>query len=572
MMSQRMLLGRPLSEHIGGRWAISWQAYLVNAPVSAASVLTVITLPASGAAWLRAVAVMLVGLAVIAAFFIIADRTFLRHRREHPVPVWWVAVLGAGIGVTRALAVNASAEALGISASAQTAPTRWMWAGILGAIMLPLGALLLSSIAEFRNEHRRLLTERAEAERHVMEQEGVLETLTQALAREVEEEVRRELASLPDDELDARSASEAVRRASHRLWERPEPRQDGGTGVWRVLRIAMRHQSIPAFMVAVVWAVAAVPTILTNVGGMSAVVDVIASVAAIWATLAVTNRLTVHHPRGRIPLWVAGVLGAAFLTGPVAFLVFDPRPLSAGPPMFLSNLLWLGFVTAVLTVGAGAVVSGERMLAGLSRDIDDDEVRVRALEAESARMTRELAARLHGSMHSPIVTRAALLAGAQAGEGVRERLLDSVGRITLPAPDTAQAAGPSEAVLQVIEPWRPLVGIHVEVEPAAASAAWSTLDLRSLERLVEEAVANAYRHGGATMIEIRLAASDDAVTLSVVDDGSGLPAAAVPGLGMRLLESVAPGGWSLGSGLDGRTRLVVPIPVGMPRELPQQPH
>ena len=47
-------------------------------------------------------------------------------------------------------------------------------------------------------------------------------------------------------------------------------------------------------------------------------------------------------------------------------------------------------------------------------------------------------------------------------------------------------------------------------------------DVLALSRIVQEAVANAARHGHARSAEVRLACSGGGATLTVVDDGSGI--------------------------------------------------
>jgi signal transduction histidine kinase len=59
-----------------------------------------------------------------------------------------------------------------------------------------------------------------------------------------------------------------------------------------------------------------------------------------------------------------------------------------------------------------------------------------------------------------------------------------------------------------------------------------------LYRIAQEAISNAVRHGHATRIEVRLAIGDGAVTLTVEDNGCGLPASepAAGGMGLRSMR------------------------------------
>lgn len=565
-MSPRTVLGLGLRDHIGGRWAVSWQAYAINAPVSAASVLAVIDLPTTARAWGAAGIVMVVGLLVIAVYFVLADLTFLRNRREHPVPIAIVVALGGAIGVTRALAVHGTASALDL----QTGPDdllllRIVWAGVLGGVMVPLGALLLSTISCFRRERRRLLEERADVERHLLEQEGVLDALSTAVEEDVREEIRREISDLPSGQLTPVTASEAVRRTSHRLWDRPVAHPGARRDVPRVLGVTLQRQSLPAVAIPAVWAVAAVPTIVGNVGGLLCVVDIAFSCLAIWASLRLADLLAVRRPGRRLWFSLAGIVLAAVMTGPVAYVMFDPRPLTEGVPMFVANLLWLLFVAGVVTLAAGALASGEAVLQTLAEDISDDEVRARALDGETERILREIATRLHGSVHSPVVARVAMGTTSEADDdGLRQRLIDSVGQFTLIDAGGEDDAELEDCLIAAIDPWLPLVDVVVEVDGPEEALPFAPGRFRRVARVVDEAIANAYRHGGATRIEIRARMEPGVVLLTVVDDGRGMAPEGESGLGSRLFDAIAPGAWSLDTDGHGRTRLTLPIPLGTP--------
>ena len=58
-------------------------------------------------------------------------------------------------------------------------------------------------------------------------------------------------------------------------------------------------------------------------------------------------------------------------------------------------------------------------------------------------------------------------------------------------------------------------------------------------RIVGEAVANAFRHGQATMCTVQLSANDDHLHLDVCDDGTGIPLAATPGIGLASMRDRA---------------------------------
>jgi signal transduction histidine kinase len=82
-------------------------------------------------------------------------------------------------------------------------------------------------------------------------------------------------------------------------------------------------------------------------------------------------------------------------------------------------------------------------------------------------------------------------------------------------------------------------------------------------RIASEAMTNAVRHAGAGTVRVALHATD-VLTLEVVDDGAGLPADVVDGVGVASMRERAHelgGTLSLGPGAEGGTRVVARLPL-----------
>ncbi|GAA1055122.1 hypothetical protein GCM10017608_19740 [Agromyces luteolus] len=107
-----------------------------------------------------------------------------------------------------------------------------------------------------------------------------------------------------------------------------------------------------------------------------------------------------------------------------------------------------------------------------------------------------------------------------------------------------------------------VVGIDVAEPPGPASTLPPAVEVAAY-RIASEALANARRHSGASAVQVRIAADDRALTVDVRDDGTGIPADAVRGVGLRSLHERAAelgGSLRIDSG-DGGTlvRAVLPI-------------
>lgn len=82
-------------------------------------------------------------------------------------------------------------------------------------------------------------------------------------------------------------------------------------------------------------------------------------------------------------------------------------------------------------------------------------------------------------------------------------------------------------------------------------------------RIATEAVANAVRHSGARAVEVRLDVEEGWLVVEVVDDGRGIAADAVPGVGLTSMRERAAevgGRFAAGPGPDGGTRVLARLP------------
>lgn len=100
--------------------------------------------------------------------------------------------------------------------------------------------------------------------------------------------------------------------------------------------------------------------------------------------------------------------------------------------------------------------------------------------------------------------------------------------------------------------------LHLEVDATGLPAAVEVAVLR----IVTEAVRNATRHAAATRIDVRVASTPGTVRIEVRDDGLGVPADVVPGVGLAAMRERAEelgGTLTVHAAPDGGTRVVAEI-------------
>ena len=83
-----------------------------------------------------------------------------------------------------------------------------------------------------------------------------------------------------------------------------------------------------------------------------------------------------------------------------------------------------------------------------------------------------------------------------------------------------------------------LLGIECTCEFSSPTPLFDNSTSTHLYRIAQEAVSNAARHGKAQHVVIRLAATPSEVSLTIADDGAGLPAGSnrKPGLGLGIMQ------------------------------------
>lgn len=149
---------------------------------------------------------------------------------------------------------------------------------------------------------------------------------------------------------------------------------------------------------------------------------------------------------------------------------------------------------------------------------------------------------------------------------LRPPALDDLGLVRALQQQAERLSGPGFAV-------RVDGDLPRHLPPAAEVAAY---------RIVSEALTNARRHAGAANVQVRLDHDERMLRLTVHDDGSGIAADAVPGVGLRSLReraaelggtleiaSAAGGGTEIRAALPLTAAEAVPAPEGAPEPEPE---
>jgi len=100
----------------------------------------------------------------------------------------------------------------------------------------------------------------------------------------------------------------------------------------------------------------------------------------------------------------------------------------------------------------------------------------------------------------------------------------------------------AQRLAEVTEPWRELCPVLLDLTPGIEQLEGAPAE--SLAVVVREAIANAFRHGKATTVDVRIESRPPSATVRVRDDGMGAGPKAW-GLGLTLIDRASEGHWTL---------------------------
>lgn len=322
-----------------------------------------------------------------------------------------------------------------------------------------------------------------------------------------------------------------LRPLSHRLWlglTHREMRQRFGTAllteplpiVWIVV------VSVPLYM----WPVA------HHLGLVTAALVGLTTALGVGIVLAAGEGLARQWPHIAVIARIGSIVLAAAVPAAVDRIT-DDVVYPAG-----TAVVTVMMVTAIISVQIIAVALRQRR-----RSIADLNGRIDTLE----RQRREVATYLHSTMQSRWTAAALRLQeAAERGdaEAARQALAQARGLVDSERSD----ALPLVDLEEVARSWEGIAAIDLTIPADLPDDARSPLG-----HLIEEAVANAVRHGRARNVSILVTVTESCVEVVVSDDGIGVSPQPRQGLGTRWRNEVAR--WELTSSERG-SRLNASIP------------
>ncbi|MCH1447547.1 MAG: hypothetical protein L7U42_02485 [Candidatus Nanopelagicales bacterium] len=570
-------------DRLGGRWAFSWRASLVGSALI--SLLIIVRgsalsgsdpSPSGVIAW---VGVALVAVAAKSAWQFGADRSILQQRHNTQLSLTRVFVFysisglifGAGLVIAE---LWISPE--GSTASAGDAIVRAVALAAATVCWYVVTTILFDARERFWRQREQLLEELVASQMAQIQEEQVLDGLRDQVRADLEQPLAEAklltaTALLENDDSTSSAvperlrelASGSVRSLSHEMMEEQQRHYSQGRlrDVWKTFALEIRFAIGPVLILIVM--AYAIDTAVRNqsqVGIASTIAFSVIGAVCMW----LANKAMDRAPTWRIPIYtitfvvmlvlalmhVSGVTFAGLANGELATI--DMSWAEVGFLVLLASTGLLG------TSYAAAVLSNrEQVLDRLREDADLSLAQEIANAQRLASTTRQLGSELHGALQTRLLVCAGAIDSALANEDAdarRDALNQAWDVLKTPLESQQQAGSIQECVDQRVAAWTGLLDVRCKMAASIGTIGGSLA--RSVDVVIEEGLANAYRHGDATRVDVNIWVDGNDIVVEIIDDGRGL-GDIISGMGSQRMAAV--GALSLTAHTGGGTALTVAV-------------
>ena len=222
-------------------------------------------------------------------------------------------------------------------------------------------------------------------------------------------------------------------------------------------------------------------------------------------------------------------------------------------------VLWvaLAFLVSVLAMLDEHGRQNRASLAELNVELEELVARLRR---EVWLLHRSVALAVHGPVQSALVSTAMRLSATdRTADSVNDarRRLDQA--LTAIEHDHHEVLSIDDALADLIGLWNPAVKIRADVWPSAETRLAGNPGLRRcVIEICREATSNAIRHGHAALVDISLVGMGETIVIRVSDEGDGVPASLIAGLGSSMLDDTCLR-WALINRAEGGAELTAHV-------------
>lgn len=516
-----------------------------------------------------------VGVQVLFSLIVIAGRLVthnLVQRRPRSVVISVIVIAGA---VRGAVLMQASAILAGVDIAAIELALRAINSALIALIALGLIGVILQFNGDYQGQYEELRDRALRLQREAVAPAQTLSDATiaswvgvQRSLQSTASAARLELADVGVAAQSLRAVADViadvltkqVRPISHGLWSGTSdvpPRLRAHLVAWDALRPWKPPLATITVLVAVVTFISSVNRAGLVAGGLYALFVTLAVTAIIAGSIAVGHRFPQTRAVGVVTLVLIPIVVIAVAVA-VSEGILGTQPDIAGATI-LGLSLTLGIAGTVFLRRVSA--EREALLIALQARIDAQALDVLTRRAESDSWGKSLGTFVHHSVQSELTAlrmqlmEAAVIDDDTQRAATRTDALARFDRLLALQPPWIQQRPGRTVVADVAQAWAGIAEVTVTATDAGTEDQWVLAG-----HVVEEGVANAVRAGGARQVRVDISSDiDDALVITIEDDGRGISDPINPGLGTWWLDQIAPNAWerrssSLGTSLIVRVR------------------
>lgn len=371
-------------------------------------------------------------------------------------------------------------------------------------------------------------------------------------------------------------SNESVRSFSHRLITEDEQKLLK-PGLFNLVKETIMTQPFRTFDMALILIFTFLVSQIQQFGFVDGVSLLAVGLAAFFGICSTANLLMAKFPAWRLTIYFG-----AFCLLQINTITTDAIRREWGAdyitaPYFVVEVIFSALLVLVTSAFPVWRKKQFKIVSLLQRSIDAASREIFVRNSYLAKMTREAAYVMHGSVQSRLQACAMSIDQALEANNPDEvaRALHSA-RSALSRPvslDSSEDCANHEASLvaevkRKIDLWKDLIAISVRVVPEATLVSGHLAT--TVGRIVEETLSNAVRHGVATSIAVDIEVTDRDVRITVFDNGRGLAdkvkVGQRRGVGLSFIDSQTSGKWSLAS-TESQTVFQASVSISEPDSL-----
>ena len=500
-------------------------------------------------------------------FIKILQIILISKRDFQPFALWVIFVIGGASGAIKAFIVYIFPQFLEMQGVTLNLASRILTGTFVGIIVVPIYAVISNQLNLVIQRRKILMQALVVEESLKYSNQEALQKVREATQIAIESEfstliseTRKQIENAEGKSLEQQyklisdaltlSAQNLIRPLSHRLMQ--DMSQDFPSPPLRsIFFLAFKKPILPILPTLFLASIVSVITVLREITSIPIIFFICFSEAfflfiQIISINAFTKSRMSKKSSVNTPIFIvlSSFLGVS-ADYVLSLILFSEYEFLKGELLLLDAFWRLAFICVVSFV-VNLIENEAAVEQFISELINTHKIDKMLADQEIIRVKQDIARYLHGNLQSRVMALGLSLKVREIKDQVSMDSALSLSQSLLDSPFSEFLAAEDRSLFDEVSfnatKWDGLLSIHLNIE--VADSQLSQIQKRAVGTALEEAFANALRHGLAKEVEIKIYQDGLGITVAVLDDGVG-PRNTPPGLGSRLYDAVATRGWSL---------------------------